>query len=45
MRFRAASATSVLRRNMLVFGLGGVVVPFVGIKLIDLLVSTIPGIG
>ncbi|MQW75287.1 potassium-transporting ATPase subunit KdpB [Nocardioides sp. dk4132] len=44
-RFRAASATSVLRRNMLVFGLGGVVVPFVGIKLIDLLVSTIPGIG
>ena len=43
-RFRAASATSVLRRNILVFGLGGIVVPFVGIKLIDLLVSTIPGI-
>ncbi len=44
-RFRAASATSVLRRNILVFGLGGIVVPFVGIKLIDLLVSTIPGLG
>ncbi len=44
-RFRAASATSVLRRNILVFGLGGIVLPFVGIKLIDLLVSTIPGIG
>ena len=44
-RFRAASATSVLRRNILVFGLGGIVVPFVGIKLIDLLISTIPGIG
>ena len=44
-RFRAASATAVLRRNILVFGLGGLVVPFVGIKLIDLLVSTIPGIG
>ncbi|KAB2812389.1 potassium-transporting ATPase subunit KdpB [Pimelobacter simplex] len=44
-RFRAASATSVLRRNILVFGLGGIVVPFAGIKLIDLLVSTIPGIG
>ena len=44
-RFRAASATSVLRRNILVFGFGGIVVPFVGIKLIDLLVSTIPGIG
>jgi K+-transporting ATPase ATPase B chain len=44
-RFRAASATAVLRRNILVFGLGGIVVPFVGIKLIDLLVSTIPGLG
>ncbi len=44
-RFRAASATSVLRRNIYVFGLGGIVVPFIGIKLIDLLVSTIPGIG
>lgn len=44
-RFRAASATSVLRRNILVFGLGGILVPFLGIKLIDLLVSTIPGLG
>ena len=44
-RFRAASASSVLRRNILVFGLGGIVVPFVGIKLIDLLVSAIPGLG
>ncbi len=44
-RFRAAAASDVLRRNMLVFGLGGVIVPFVGIKLIDLLVSSIPGIG
>jgi K+-transporting ATPase ATPase B chain len=34
----------VLRRNLLVFGLGGVVVPFIGIKLIDLVVSTLPGI-
>ncbi len=42
-RFRAASATSVLRRNILVFGLGGLVVPFAGIKLIDLLVSHLPG--
>ena len=44
-KFQAASATSVLRRNIYVFGLGGIVVPFLGIKLIDLLVSTIPGIG
>ncbi|WGX96586.1 potassium-transporting ATPase subunit KdpB [Nocardioides sp. L-11A] len=44
-RFRAASATSILRRNIYVFGLGGIVVPFLGIKLIDLLVSAIPGLG
>jgi K+-transporting ATPase ATPase B chain len=43
-RSRAADAAGVLRRNLLVFGAGGVVVPFVGIKLIDLLVSQIPGI-
>ncbi|WP_432492044.1 potassium-transporting ATPase subunit KdpB [Kineococcus gypseus] len=44
-RYRPASAASLLRRNLLVYGLGGVVVPFLGIKLIDLLVSTVPGIG
>ena len=44
-RFRAGSATSILRRNILLFGLGGLVAPFLGIKLIDLVVSTIPGIG
>lgn len=44
-RSRAQGAAAVLRRNLLVFGLGGVLVPFVGIKLIDLVVSTIPGIG
>jgi K+-transporting ATPase ATPase B chain len=37
--YRAASAASVLNRNLLVFGVGGVLVPFVGIKLIDLVVS------
>ncbi len=35
-RFRAASATALLRRNMLVYGLGGVLLPFAAIKLIDL---------
>ncbi|NRQ49514.1 potassium-transporting ATPase subunit KdpB [Aeromicrobium sp. YC3-14] len=44
-KFRPASASDVLRRNILVFGLGGVIAPFVGIKLIDLVISTIPGIG
>jgi K+-transporting ATPase ATPase B chain len=38
-RFRAGSAAAVLRRNLLVYGLGGLVVPFVGIKLIDLVVG------
>ncbi|MBT9256206.1 potassium-transporting ATPase subunit KdpB [Phycicoccus sp. MAQZ13P-2] len=43
-RYRALSAHAMLRRNLLVFGLGGVVVPFVGIKLIDLVVSLVPGL-
>jgi K+-transporting ATPase ATPase B chain len=38
-RFRARSAAAVLRRNLLVYGLGGILVPFVGIKLIDVVVS------
>ena len=36
-RYRALGAGALLRRNLLVYGLGGVIVPFVGIKLIDLL--------
>ncbi|MGA9761158.1 MAG: potassium-transporting ATPase subunit KdpB [Gaiellaceae bacterium] len=40
-RFRAASAIAVLRRNLFIYGLGGLVAPFVGIKLIDLVVSAI----
>jgi len=34
----------MLRRNLLVYGLGGIVVPFIGIKIIDMLISIIPGI-
>jgi K+-transporting ATPase ATPase B chain len=34
-RYRPAAAASILRRNLLVYGVGGLVVPFVGIKLID----------
>ncbi|WP_442885923.1 potassium-transporting ATPase subunit KdpB [Aeromicrobium sp. Sec7.5] len=44
-KYRPLSAEALLRRNVLVYGLGGLVVPFVGIKLIDVVVSTIPGIG
>ncbi|MCZ2810123.1 potassium-transporting ATPase subunit KdpB [Modestobacter sp. VKM Ac-2979] len=43
-KYRPASASAMLRRNLAVYGVGGVVLPFVGIKLIDLLVSLIPGI-
>jgi K+-transporting ATPase ATPase B chain len=39
--YRPAPAAELLRRNLLVYGLGGIVAPFVGIKLIDLIVSTI----
>ena len=34
---RAASAAVLLRRNLLIYGVGGLIVPFIGIKLIDLL--------
>jgi K+-transporting ATPase ATPase B chain len=35
--YRAIGAAALLRRNVLIYGLGGLIVPFVGIKLIDLL--------
>ncbi|WP_282701648.1 potassium-transporting ATPase subunit KdpB [Streptomyces sp. CC219B] len=44
-QYRPGSADSMLRRNLTVYGLGGLVAPFLGIKLIDVLVSLIPGIG
>jgi len=40
-KFRAVGAAAILRRNMLVYGVGGVVLPFVGIKLIDLLLVAV----
>lgn len=43
-RYTPASASAMLRRNLLVYGVGGAVLPFVGIKLLDLLVSLLPGI-
>ncbi|SCL17591.1 potassium-transporting ATPase subunit KdpB [Micromonospora inyonensis] len=43
-RYRPASASTLLSRNLLVYGLGGIVAPFLGIKLIDLLIQFIPGI-
>ncbi|MFI0902034.1 potassium-transporting ATPase subunit KdpB [Streptomyces sioyaensis] len=44
-QYRPVSADRMLRRNLTVYGLGGLIAPFLGIKLIDLLISLIPGIG
>ncbi len=41
--YRAMSASRVLSRNLLIYGVGGIIAPFIGIKLIDLLVTLIPG--
>ena len=38
-KFRAMGAASILRRNMMIYGVGGIIAPFVAIKLIDLVVS------
>jgi K+-transporting ATPase ATPase B chain len=43
-RYTPAGASALLRRNLLVYGLGGIIAPFVGIKLIDLFIQFIPGI-
>jgi len=40
-RFRAVGAASLLRRNLLIYGVGGVIAPFIGIKLIDLFVNAV----
>ncbi|OIJ90184.1 potassium-transporting ATPase subunit KdpB [Streptomyces monashensis] len=44
-RYRPMSADKMLRRNLGIYGIGGLIAPFVGIKIIDLLISLIPGIG
>jgi K+-transporting ATPase ATPase B chain len=39
--YRAVGAAAILRRNMLIYGVGGILLPFVGIKAIDLLLVAI----
>ena len=39
MPYRPLGAATLLRRNLAVYGLGGILVPFVGIKLIDVLLA------
>ncbi|MFF7636289.1 potassium-transporting ATPase subunit KdpB [Kitasatospora sp. NPDC008050] len=43
-RYKPSSASALLRRNLGVYGVGGLILPFVGIKLIDLVVQFIPGL-
>jgi len=42
-RYRPIGATALLRRNMLIYGLGGLIVPFLGIKLLDLVIHNVLG--
>jgi K+-transporting ATPase ATPase B chain len=44
-RYRPTTAKALLRRNLLIYGLGGIIVPFLGIWLVDLVVRLLPGIG
>jgi K+-transporting ATPase ATPase B chain len=43
-QYRPSSASAMLRRNLLIYGVGGLITPFIGIKLLDLVISLIPGI-
>ncbi|HKU98915.1 MAG TPA: potassium-transporting ATPase subunit B, partial [Vineibacter sp.] len=40
-RYQPSGAAALLRRNLLIYGLGGIIVPFIGIKAIDIVVSAI----
>jgi potassium-transporting ATPase ATP-binding subunit len=40
-RFRAVGAAALLRRNLLIYGLGGIIAPFIGIKIIDVIITAI----
>ena len=42
-KYKPASAQSMLRRNLWVYGVGGLIIPFAGIKIIDLIIQFIPG--
>jgi potassium-transporting ATPase ATP-binding subunit len=39
--YRPVGAATILRRNLLIYGIGGIIVPFIGIKLIDLAVTAV----
>ena len=41
LKFRPLAAVSILRRNLLIYGLGGLIAPFIGIKLIDMIIAAV----
>ena len=43
-RYRPAGAAKMLSRNLYIYGVGGLIAPFIGIKIIDLLIQFIPGV-
>jgi potassium-transporting ATPase ATP-binding subunit len=44
-RYRPASSQSMLRRNLVIYGIGGLIIPFIGIWGLDLIIQYIPGFG
>ena len=42
-RYRPIGASALLRRNLWIYGLGGIIAPFIGIKLIDLIIHNLLG--
>jgi len=40
-KYKPTSAAALLRRNLLIYGLGGIIAPFIGIKIIDVMIHTI----
>jgi len=41
LKFKALGASAILRRNILIYGGGGIIMPFAGIKIIDLIISNL----
>ncbi|HZU56789.1 MAG TPA: potassium-transporting ATPase subunit KdpB [Actinocrinis sp.] len=44
-RYTPSSASALLRRNLWIYGFGGLIIPFIGIKLLDLVIQYLPGMG
>jgi K+-transporting ATPase ATPase B chain len=40
-KYRAMGAAAILRRNLLIYGVGGMIAPFIGIKIIDIIISAL----